>query len=152
MKKLLAIFVAAFELLAVLLPTVSPVDVEATVSVEGICDLDVDTTPLAFGALDEGDISGVLTRDVDLDANTPTDVDILGTTWVGTDPSNTMSVGRTVYDLDDDTTPTTQLSTSATTLFSSSVDASHFVGFQVTIPDPQPADTYSQTITITSEC
>lgn len=133
--------------------TVTPalaVNIQASVTVQGMCELTVDQTGLQFGPLSQGQTSDPLGRNVALDANTPTNITIFGQNWVGL-LANSMSVGQTKYGLNVD--PDTALMlTPGALLFSSSVDASHMVNFDVTIPDPQPADTYNQTITIDFSC
>jgi len=159
MKKIIPILaIAAVSLMLAVMPalgetttTTPPIEIQATVTVTAVCGLSVDQTSLTFGNLLQGGTSSVLTRSADLTTNTPTTVTIAGVDWVGVNQAHTMSVGQTAYGVD--VTPGTALTTSAATLFpSSSVNEQHSVGFQVAIPNPQPADTYSQTITIGFTC
>jgi len=117
------------------------------------CDLTASALP-SFGSLNQGQPSSVLTSSVNLVADMQTVVKIYGNDWTGLDTSHTMPVGQTKYQNDwvsgDPTNPL--LLTPGETLFTSSVNEQHSVGFQVAIPDPQPADTYSQTITFDFTC
>jgi hypothetical protein len=155
MRKLVGALIVAFGIMLTAVPMLATTSmtIPATVSIVGVCDLTVGgqtPTPLDFGSLMQGNSSSVQTKSVVLDANTPTDVDILGTDWTGATPSNIMSVGQTGYWIG--TNSSTPLTLSGQTLFSSSVDVTESLNFQVTIPDPQAADAYSQTITVTFEC
>jgi len=127
-------------------------NVDASVKVLGMCSLNVNTVDIDFGDLLEGATSSSVARSADLTTNTPTTVTIFGTNWIGLTPSNNFGVGQTEYGLD--VAPHIDLDLNpGTTLFSSQVDAPHNVNFQVTIPPhPQPADTYSQTVTIGFSC
>lgn len=131
--------------------TTIPKDIEATVTVIAVCDLTVNTDPINFGTLLQGGASGAVGRSLTLDANTPTDVRIFGTTWTGSDPAHTFSVGQTTYGLDGSPDTPLKLST-GDLLFPSEVDASHTVNFELAVPNPQAADTYGQTITLSFSC
>lgn len=168
MKKLLAIFVAAFELLAVLLPTVTaPTEgVTATVTVSAVCDVSPDTSSIDFGTLPpDGSTSLPETVTLTNAGNTDTtSLDVYGVDWSGAG-GNSMDVDQTGFededaDSDDESlllTPGTALdilNSVGDTVQSGILEDgdSAPVDFRVTVPVDQPADAYDQTITFAFEC
>ena len=154
MKKLLTIFVAAVELLAVLLPIVSAPSegVVATVEVVGVCDLTLDKTSINFDAVQPNSTAGPKPVGVALTTNTDgTTLELSGADWLGFVQGNSMDVSATKYNTGG---ANVTLSTTPTGIFDSPVDAdvSGTVNFMVSVPVGQAADTYIQDITFGFGC
>ena len=162
MKKIIAGIVAAvYALMLSVAPVVAP-DVTASVTVETVCGLLVtspDPPTLTFTSSGspvlQGSTSDTESVTIDVDANALTTVDLEGTDWTGTGISPpSFGVGNTEYDtsVTPGFIPMPSPEGTSTPIFTPSADLLEVIGFHVNIPNPQAADTYTQTLTFTVSC
>lgn len=136
----------------ILAATTTIPQIQASVTVEKVCDLNINKGTLNFGSPLPGTTSNSDTVTLTNNGNTAiTSLKVSGNDWSAGVP--TMPVGQTEYD-DNDDSVFTKLTLGGTNVFGGTLadNAYDNVDFHVVIPTDQAAATYSQAITFTFGC
>lgn len=151
MRKI-AVIIAALMVLAVT-QAASAADIPASVQVpECLLGITAETTSMDFTSLFPGEVSTPVLRNLTVSGTiggtciTTIAVSFNGTNWTGTTPPNTMLSTQTNVTVDSGTPLNIPLVDTPYGPFAIGI---HAMNFQLAIPDPQAADTYAQTVTVT---